>query len=208
MEYNVEMIRALTKRWLAGETTLAEEAALKEFFGGAYGVLNELPADLQPYRHLFGQSAEVAAARPGRKLVLHTEVAATAAADLATQNTPGTALGTPQRRFLSRRARMTGWWTGIAAAAVVAAIVIFAPGRGRNDGNDGIGGIGEGGDIMCVVNGVQITDPDQIALYTRQALEIASDNLQKPRQAISSQLKDDPGLARAGELLNQLIETE
>ena len=170
MEYNE--VRALVKRWLAGETTLAEEEALRNFFVGAQ---DGLPVDLQLYRPLFGQSAEAAGEKSRRKLVLHTDIASRS-------------LHRPLRR-----------WSGVAAciaAAVLATVAIVVPKRSYP------------GDIVCVVNGMIITEPTQIAAYTLEALEIASLNLRKPQQAISSELDGDPVMVRVGEMLNELIKTE
>ncbi len=181
MGYNIEETRALVERWLAGGTTLAEEAALRDFFSGAQ---DELPGDLQPYRLLFGQSAEAAGERSHRRLILHTE-----------PNRPGGILtgSVASRRPLRR------WIAGAAAAVVAIAVVttlIFAPERASR------------GDILCVVNGVQITDPGQIAAYTREAFEIANDNLRKPGETLSSELGADPAFERVGEMLNELAKNQ
>ncbi len=164
----------LVKRWLAGETTLAEEAALRDFFGSAQ---EELPVDLQSCLPLFGQSAEAADERSDRKLVLHTDPV-------------HRSIRRPLRRWLGAAA-------GIAAAVTVAIALFLAPGRSHS------------GDVICFVNGVHITDPGEIAAYTREALEIASDNLRKPGETLSSELDGDPTIARVGEMLNELfIKTE
>ena len=188
MDYKVEEIRALAERWLAGETSLAQEAVLRRWFAG---MQEELPVDLRPLRSMFGQSAEAAGERSHRKLVLHTEPShpsvKTGGNILPGSKVPGAA---PSGRRLLRR------WVAVAstaaAAVVVAMVAIFTPGPAPQS------------DILCVVNGVHITDPDQIASYTREALELASDNLRKPGEAISSELNSDPALARVGEMLNEL----
>ena len=180
MEYSVEQIRALAERWLAGETSIAEEALLRRFFAEQ----TELPADLQPYLPLFGQSAEAAGERSHRKLVLHVEpVAGIEAANLA------------KRRIMPLIRRIAA--TAAIAAAVSATIVLFVVPRAAH-----------GGDIVCVVNGVKITDPDQIALYTREALEIASDNLNKPGQTLSAELGGEEVMTYVGEMLNELTNNQ
>jgi hypothetical protein len=173
MEYSE--VRTLVERWLQGESTLGQEAVLREFFAGAE---DGLPADLEACRLLFGQSAGAAAQRPSRKLILHTE---------------------PAPR-LSRRTNRVKWLTvatGAAAAAVVTAIAILTPPPPSPTEN-----------IVCMVNGVRITDPSSIAAYTREALEIASDNLKRPGATLSSNLAEDPGMARVGEMLNELTKNQ
>lgn len=227
MEYNIEHIRALVGRWLAGETTLAEEAALREFFaeidraqaggedGRADGVQNELPADLQPFRLLFGQSAGAEGERSRRKLILHTEPthkptriphteAATAATNPAKQNitpTPHTILRRPAQKPLRRWIAATA---GIAAAVAVGVALFVTP---EHTPQNTLHNAPQS-DILCVVNGVHITDPGEIVTYTREALEIASHNLQKPGQALSSTLGNDPALVRVGEMLNELTKNQ
>ncbi len=171
MDYNVEDIRALAERWLAAETTLAEEQALRKWFADTR---EELPVDLKPIGSMFGQSAEAAGERSHRKLILHTE---------------------PSHRTVSRQLRR--WIPAVSAAAIlVAMLAIFTPGPAPQS------------DILCVVNGVRITDPDQIAAHTLEALEIADDNLKKPGEALSSELGSDPALVRVGEMLNELSKNQ
>lgn len=66
MGYNLQNIRQLADKYFKGETTLAEEAALREYFSGS----REIPADLEACRLLFGLCAEAAAEKPRRKLRL------------------------------------------------------------------------------------------------------------------------------------------
>lgn len=176
MEYNIENIRAIAERWLAGETSLSEEAALREFFARSH---NELPVDLRPYRLLFGQSAGSADERSHRKLILHTEPAGR------------TAVAAPRSGHRPLRRWMAAA-SAVAAAVIVAMVAIFSPVPASPDS------------IVCVVNGVRITDPDQISAYTREAFRIADDNLRKPGEALSSELSSDPAMTRVGEMLNEL----
>ncbi len=99
MEYNVENIRQLAEKYFRGETTLSEEAVLREYFNNS----NEVPADLQAYSLLFGQSAKALAGRPRRELILHAE--------------------TP-RKPLQRR-RLVAAISGLAAAAAVMTAVFM-----------------------------------------------------------------------------------
>ncbi len=82
--------------------------------------------------------------------------------------------------------------SGIAAAVIVTVAVFVAPERSHS------------ADILCVVNGVHVTDPCEIAIHTREALEIAADNLRRPGKSLSAELGGDPSLARVGEMLNEL----
>jgi hypothetical protein len=59
-----------------------------------------------------------------------------------------------------------------------------------------------------MVNGVRITDPASIAAYTREALEIASDNLKRPGAVLSTTLGDDPTMIHVGEMLNELTKNQ
>jgi hypothetical protein len=180
MEHDHDDIKTLTERWLAGETSLAEEEALRDFFSGAQRDT--------PLAQMFSQSATAAGERPSRRLILHSE---------------GSTIR-PMRRPVLRV--VTRRWIATAAAAVVAAVALFVAlpdhDPDHDPGHDPTGG------IVCMVNGVRITDPDQIALYTREALEIASDNLRRPSEKISSTLSGDPAMARVGEMLNQLTNTD
>jgi hypothetical protein len=193
MEY--EQVKALAAGWLAGETTLAEEAALRAFFADAN---EELPADLQTLKPVFGQSAAARGERSHRKLVLHTEPAAR---QKGTAEFKGIATRRPLRRLIA---------AGTAAAAVAAVVVIalwVAPQRTPESDDFAMYVAPEhtsNGDIECVVNGVRITDQDEIAAYTREALKIANDNLRKPSRALSSELGNETALVRVGEMLNEL----
>lgn len=71
MEYNLQNIRQLADKYFKGETSLAEEAALREYFSGC----REIPADLEACRLLFGQSAGAAVERPRRNLRLNEKPA-------------------------------------------------------------------------------------------------------------------------------------
>ncbi len=214
MGHSIDDIRRLTARWLAGETTLAEEAALREFFGGnssggdgsggcgGCGVRggdsnnfgdaqDELPADLEPCRLLFGQSARAAGERSRRNLVLHTPSAGERA--------------TKQRA--TKRHSLAGWTIAAASAAaavaaIVVAVAVFTP------AGSGPGAESHSGDIVCLVNGERITDPDRIEAYTREALRLANDNLRRPGQSLSSELGGDPAMVRVGEMLNELIKNQ
>jgi hypothetical protein len=179
MDYKVNEIRALAQRWLAGETTLAEERVLREWFAEVQR--EELPVDLVPIASMFGQSAQAAGERSHRKLVLHTEP--------AKQSAPLLKRSHPLRRWVAV--------ASAAAAVVIAMVVIFTPAERAPQS-----------DILCVVNGVQITDPDMIALHTREALKIADDNMQLPRRAISAEFASDPAMARVGEMLNELSKNQ
>jgi hypothetical protein len=181
MEYSVEQIRRLTQLWLAGDTSLDEEAALRKFFGGVQE--EGLPADLLPYRPLFGQSARAAGGRSHRKLVLHTEP--TARSDKRAEGSERTAIRRSLHRWITAAA-------GIAAAAVAVVAVLVATEQSRT------------GDIVCVVNGVRISDPAQIEVYTREALEMVSENLKKPGNAVSSELSGTPALSRAAKILENI----
>lgn len=55
MHKNDDDLRLLIERFLDGDTTLAEEKALREFFTSS----RELPADLSPYREMFGWYAAI-----------------------------------------------------------------------------------------------------------------------------------------------------
>jgi hypothetical protein len=168
MEY--DQVKALAERWLAGGTTLAEEAALREWFAAARE--EGLPVDLQPFGLLFGQSAQAAGERSHRKLVLHTEPA-------------GRPAPTLRRRWIAAASAVA------AAVAVAARVLTIHPGAPQSD-------------ILCVVNGVRITDPEQIESYTRHALGVVNDNLGKPGRAISSELAGNPALERAARVLQRL----
>lgn len=169
MEYNVDDIRALAERWLAGETTLAEETALRDWFAGTQ---ERLPVDLQLLGLLFGQIAQASDERSRRKPFLRTEPVLI-----------------PLRRWMVAA-------SGIAAAVLIAVTVFVAPEHAPQS------------DILCVVNGVKITDPGEIAAHTRYALKIVGDNLRKPGETLSSELGGDPAMARVGEMLNELTKTE
>ncbi len=74
-----KVVRELIGRWEDGATTLAEEAALREFFTGAGNGAGakardeDLPADLQPYRVIFNRlGPQNATEKPTRRLILHT----------------------------------------------------------------------------------------------------------------------------------------
>jgi hypothetical protein len=186
MEYNdtgYDRARTLVERWLAGETTLAEEAALREFFAG---VEDELPDDLRPCRAMFGQSAGVAASRSPRKLILHTEPEPVARR-----------VSLLRRGFAGRSSTRWSVAAAVAAAAIVGTVLLITPERAVPES-----------DIVCMVNGVRITDPTAIDAYTRRALEMVNDNLQKPASAVESELTGNPALTRAARVLNSItIET-
>jgi hypothetical protein len=186
MEYSD--LKVLAERWLAGETTLTEENALREHFGAtrelsAGGEPEGVPADMRPLAAIFAYGAEAADERPARPMKMHTVNA------------------TPKmlRRPMSGPVRL--WIAAtVAAAAVIAGIALFVALPHP---------AGTGGDpIVCMVNGVRITDPDQIAAYTLEALQIASDNLRRPSETISATLGNDPAIVRVGEMLDQLTKNE
>jgi hypothetical protein len=98
------------------------------------------------------------------------------------------------------RMRLTRWFLTAAAGAAAAAVttvMLIIPNPTTSENN-----------IVCTVNGVRITDPARIAAYTREALEIASDNLNKPGAALSTTLGTDPAMIRVGEMLNELTKTD
>jgi hypothetical protein len=170
-------IRALVGSWLAGETTLVEEEALRRFFVGerfsAEGSMT-LPADLEPLRLMFLQNASEAGLHPERRVVLHTE----------------------RLSHVERSPRR--WIVTVAAAAALTGIGIFVgPGAGVDRGG-----------IVCVVDGVRITDPRQIEQYTREAIGIVNDNLERTSLAVASRLGSPPAMARIGEMIDQLTKTE
>ncbi len=103
----------------------------------------------------------------------------------------------PERKLVLHREpvrlrRLIVATSAVAAAVIVMVAVLVAPHRSHPSG-----------DIVCVVNGVHITDPGQIAAYTREALETANHNLRRPGEALSSELSD-PSLERVSEMLNEL----
>ncbi len=98
MEYNIENIRTLAEKYFRGETTLAEEAALREYFNNS----REIPADLEACRLLFRQNAIASAA--------------TAAADLMIKVDADPKLPAQRRRWVAAA-------SGIAAAAAVLAVL-------------------------------------------------------------------------------------
>ncbi|MDR2895019.1 MAG: hypothetical protein LBU97_06115 [Alistipes sp.] len=218
LKFDTEQIRTLAGRWLAGETTLEEEATLREFFATAStgvsddtkkDVRYDLPADLQPYRPLFGHSAEAAGQRTSRRIVLHTDHT-DHTAQAATTHTAPTA-GAPTVSTTAPASRPMRRWiaaaSGIAAAVAIAVTLLVGPGRYGDDtgfGSEGSLSTSSTGDILCVVNGERITDPDRIALHTREAIELVNDNLSRPGRALSTKLDGDPAMARVGEMLNEL----
>jgi hypothetical protein len=80
----------------------------------------------------------------------------------------------------------------VAAAALIAVALVGGPEPLRT------------GQTICMVNGVRITDPAAIEAYTRQALATASENLQKPGEAISSTLAGNPALDRAARIIETI----
>ncbi len=115
--------------------------------------------------------------RSDRKLVLHTD----------NESVPF-----PQRK------RRPGMWSWAAAASVAAAIVVgvavFVDPAPEPEAP-----------VICTVNGERITDPARIEQYTREALEIADENLRRPGAILASSLGDDLTTTRVGEMLNELI---
>lgn len=172
MEYNV--VRALTERWLAGETSLAEERTLREFFEGAQG---DLPRDLHSVRAMFVHGQALATDRPTRRLVMHTDIV------------PGVEEPVAVRPILRR------WIVAASGIAAAVALMIALPRVSDSDSSS---------EIVCVVNGVRITDPDQVESYTREALEIMSCNFHKPRQVLSANLSGSGSLQLAAEVLKTL----
>ncbi len=69
MEYKIENIRSLVAKYFDGETTLAEEKTLRDFFNSP----GDIPEDLQACRALFAHHAAASAETSHRKLALHTE---------------------------------------------------------------------------------------------------------------------------------------
>lgn len=69
MEYKVEYIRMLAAKYFNGETTLAEEKILRDFFG----FCRDVPEDLQACRALFAHHTATSAETSHLKLALHTE---------------------------------------------------------------------------------------------------------------------------------------
>jgi hypothetical protein len=67
MEYNIDDIRALADKYFAGNTTLAEEATLRDYFAGS----TDVPADLKPCALLLGSSAAEATRRSHTEINLH-----------------------------------------------------------------------------------------------------------------------------------------
>ena len=129
---------------------------------------------------------KAAAERSGRKLILHTEVG-TPTADRATQNTPTVAT--------SRSLRLRRWsWAAasIAAAVVVGAAIFTTPAPEPAS------------PVICTVNGKLVTDPASIEQYTREALELADENLRRPGVILAQTLVDDLTTTRVGEMLNEL----
>lgn len=121
----MERIELLLARWEAAETTLREERALRELLRTA-----ELPADLLWARQLFcGAEALAGEALPGRLAAWMPPVAADAAARPS-------ALRIPLWR------RRTAW--GVAAAAVVAAVITFGAWQTRRP--------------LCYIDGVAVYD--------------------------------------------------
>jgi hypothetical protein len=69
MEYNVETIRMLADKYFAGTATLAEEAALRDYFGDRV----DIPADLRLCALLLGRSAAEATRRSHTEIRLHRQ---------------------------------------------------------------------------------------------------------------------------------------
>ncbi len=107
MEYKAENIRQLAEKYLRGETSLAEEAALRDYFNNCV----EIPADLADCRLLFGQNAGASAVRSRRELKLHAG---------------------PVRKPLHRWMAAA---SGIAAAVLVTVFVTMDFNRSQADGN-------------------------------------------------------------------------
>jgi anti-sigma-K factor RskA len=128
-----------------------------------------------------------AAERSDRKLVLHTE-AATVAADSATQNSS-------RLRFMRWSVRSIVAAASIAAAIVAGALIFTTPEPEAP--------------VICMVNGKRITDPAQVEQYTREAFELADENLRRPGATFTSMLDDDgPTMARVAEMLNELTKNQ
>jgi len=196
MDYNAT--RALVERWLAGETTLAEERRLREFFGAARC---GLPPDLEACRPLFGAAGASAAEGPRRTLVLRAEPADGTQSVVKPQSAIETPLAADARRSAgspsvgdARRAARplrvarppVALRTLRRAAAIAAAVVAVAA----------IGVVATrteqphpaGEQISCVVDGVPVTDPAAIEQHTRRTLEMIESSLNKPQRTLARQL--------------------
>lgn len=66
MEYNVENIRQLAERYFRGGTTLEEEAVLRDYFRNC----DNVPADLEPCRLMFGHWAKAVSEVSRREIPL------------------------------------------------------------------------------------------------------------------------------------------
>jgi hypothetical protein len=181
MEYNAA--RALVERWLAGETTLAEERELRELFGDGR---RALPRDLEVYRPLFGQVRGAAAEGPRRKLALRTGPSAAEPGAASTPKQRGAAMRMALPRPDVRRR--------VAAAAAVVAVAVAVGVVATRTERPNVAA----DEISCVVDGVRVTDPEAIAAHTRAALRLVDENVRRPEQTLSGQLRG------VGELLNEL----
>lgn len=149
---NENTIRELLGRYMDGETTLAEEKALGEYFAAA----DEVPADIAYAREMFRYFGAAAGAKPER------------AFDIPAQE----AMPPVRKPRSSRRAHRIWAWAGSAAAAA-AAIVAVAMLVSQN-------GKPEGEVVYCYINGEPVTDYDLAYAYTQGALGLIEDNMKKP----------------------------
>ncbi|MCD8173129.1 MAG: hypothetical protein LUD76_06685 [Alistipes sp.] len=174
---SVEHVETLLAKYFEGETSLAEERELREFFTS--GV--EVPDHLKYAEALFGFFAGAAEETGPAGFIPGASVdcqAPNARPSGRREVTPVAGAGIRGGRRLARVA--TGL---VSAAAVVALGVLLFKGQAAVPGVAGDGAMADGSDgpvVYCYVNGVPVTDLDQALAYTEQALNHISGAISSP----------------------------
>lgn len=181
MAYNQTEIRALLERYFDGETSLAEERALSDYFASSPSI----PADLEYARAMFGHFAHASgqAFTPAPEVchIASTDATGsatnqtslpdngTAAAAITAPHGTQSASAAPAPKPRKRRRKIIAW-AGSAAAAIAAGLILtFTLISDREV-------------VYCYVNGEPVTDYDLAYAYTQGALGLIVDNVRKPQE--------------------------
>lgn len=166
------IVMALLEKYWQAETTVAEERALADYFRR-----DAVDAELEPYRELFayfGEEAEVSAGPDfGDRILRHLGLPVEEGA------------GAPAAPVVSLRRRPFGWGVVAAAAAIVvvfAALFLMTP----TQGPDRLAGTTPATRSAADAAQVKDTydDPEKALAAVRQALMVASRNLNESRRQL------------------------
>ncbi len=197
---SVERVETLLAKYFEGETSLAEERELREFFTSGVAVPDSLKYAEALFGFFAGAAEETGPAGfiPGASI---DSQPADARSNGRGGASPVAAAGIRGGRRVARIAAGV-----VSAAAVVALGVLLFKGPAVVSGGAGDGAMSDGSDgpvVYCYVNGMPVTDLDLALAYTEEALNHISGAISSPVEqaaAAFERLADGSAMTHLGTL--------